>query len=242
MEQGFAPPLGLARLGAELPGLAKARIGQEIDVLNINDDRIDDFRRRFIAAEFDDDHIAYEIAQRCSPPIVTVGRERAGAAQTRDRQDVEDAIIGLRIEQGSCGIEGAGPRRHSRDVELGIVDAFDMAGLTTDPGTPSHRPQDRRASEGHVTELYEIRFFPTAGLRMEDFVRQLDGRFVEIGCGWKDALGGTYRKIGGRKSGEYYAGAKRRPEKSCPKRSRREIPAHQSSRFGFSRPNLVAAV
>ena len=93
----------------------KFRIGQERYVFDVGDECIKNFVRRLGAGKFVDDDVAHEIAQRREAPVMAVGREVFGAAQARRCYRIENAIVGLGLEQRSGRIEGAGPAGQAGD-------------------------------------------------------------------------------------------------------------------------------
>jgi len=94
--------------GARRPQMARrieARIGQEVDVLDIHHQRIEQLRGWRRSCELVDDRVGNEVAQRRHAPVMTVRSQIACAAQARDRHGIQHAIVGPAIEHGARGIE-----------------------------------------------------------------------------------------------------------------------------------------
>src|SRR5262249_28037470 len=100
--------------------------------------------RRLGAGEFADDDVAHEFAQRANAAVMAVRREISRTAQAGDPHRIEHVVVGLWIEQWTCGVEGAGPCRHAGDEQLGIARAVDVAGAAADAGTAGDITEYRR--------------------------------------------------------------------------------------------------
>ena len=72
----------------------KPAIRHEIDVFDIGDDGIEDFRGRLGAGEFVDDDITHEVGQRQRSSVVAVGCQQVRAAQTGYGQRIENPVAG----------------------------------------------------------------------------------------------------------------------------------------------------
>src|SRR5262249_5803303 len=131
-EERLAAPLRIARLHSQPPGRAESRIGKEIDILDVDDHRIENCGGRLGSGELVDDDVVNKVAQRGHPPIVTVRSEITGTAKARDRYRIEQTVVGSAIEQSSSGNEIARSGRQSRNVKFGIGSTIDVAGAATD--------------------------------------------------------------------------------------------------------------
>ena len=142
-EQRFAAAFGVADPADQPPGRTKTRIRQEIDVLDVGDDGVENGGRRLGSGELVDDDVADEVAQRRHPAVGAIGREIARAAQARNPDRIEHAVVRLRIEQRTRGVEISRPCRHLRNEELGVAGAVDMAGFAADAGLLRDIAEDR---------------------------------------------------------------------------------------------------
>ncbi len=205
-EQDLAATLGLARMRGELAGRAEARVRQEIDVLDIGDDRVDNRGRRLRARELADDDVAHEIAQRSGPAVVSIGCEIACAAQARDGHRVEQAVVRLPIEQRARGVEGAGTRRQSRHEQLGVGHAVDVASAAADAGLARDLAQDVGRAESEITQVDQVGLAPAGSLGMEALARLGERLLVQVGSGRQHRLVASDRKGAG------IAGRQERPQ------------------------------
>jgi hypothetical protein len=168
-----ASPVRRARRRGEL------RVGDELELVHVGDQRVEDQRRRLGAGELADDDVARELAQRCGAAVAPVGRREADAAQARDVDRIEHEVVRDRIEMRAGGVDVAGPRRHAGNEEARIGVAVDVAGVAREPGRLGGRPQDRRRAERGVAELDE-EGLPAAGdLRAQHLARLGRARRVE---------------------------------------------------------------
>src|SRR5262249_46011170 len=88
-EQGFAAPRRIAALRRQSSAKPESRVGQEIDVLNVDDQGIEDGSRRLRTGEFVYDDIANKIAQRGHPSVMPIRSKEASAAQARNRDRIQ---------------------------------------------------------------------------------------------------------------------------------------------------------
>ncbi len=180
VEQLFAAPFRSA-LPCQLAARAEAPIGHEIDVLDVDDQRIEQFRGRLGAGELVDHHIAHEVAQRQRSAIVPIRREQVRAAQTGNRQRVHDAVIGLRIEKRIGRIEIARPGGKIGDVQPRIRRPIDVAGAAADSRLARDCAQQLRRAKGDVAENDHVGLAPAARLRAKNFARTFKRFLPEVG-------------------------------------------------------------
>src|SRR5215469_2426564 len=93
LEEGFAAFFCVAEWAHKLAARAEPAVGQEIDVLDISDQRVQHRRRRLRAGEFIDDHATNEVAQRRAAAVMAVRLKIARAAQARGRDSIVDAVV-----------------------------------------------------------------------------------------------------------------------------------------------------
>ncbi len=98
-EQRFAAPFGQAGLRCQSPSRSKSRIGQEIDVLDVNDHGAEHCGRRLGTGELIDDDVVNEVAQRGHPAVMAVGSQITRTAQARDRDRVEQRLFALKLNR-----------------------------------------------------------------------------------------------------------------------------------------------
>lgn len=143
-EQRLAPACGDARALGEAALGPELRIGQEVDILDVSDERVENARGRLGSGELADDDVVDEVAQRCEAAVMAIGGEIACAAQTRRRHRIEYAIVGLGVEQRTRRVEIAGPSREARDEQLGVAGAVDVTGAAAHAGLPRDAAEDGR--------------------------------------------------------------------------------------------------
>src|SRR6202012_2739216 len=98
IEEHFAAPFRLTRRAVQFAARSEARVGQEIDVLDIGNHGIKYYGRRFRTGEFRDNDVTNKISQRFSPPIVSIWSEISRAAQTWNPDRIKHEVVGCWIE------------------------------------------------------------------------------------------------------------------------------------------------
>src|SRR5262249_23877360 len=141
-EQPLPAPHCIVGLRRQPPSGAEAWIGKEIDILNVNDDRIDNRRRRLGAGKLVDDYVADKIPQRRRPPVMAVGGQKPGATQARDGDRVEQTVVGLGIKKRACRNKISRPGGQAWDIEFWVRSAIDVTGAATNPSLTRRAAED----------------------------------------------------------------------------------------------------
>src|SRR3569833_2752331 len=166
----------------------QARVRHEVDIVNISYERIQRFGGWLGTCKFIDHHIAYKIAQRVGSAIVPIRRQQMGAAQARNRQRLQRAVVCLRIEHTAGGIEIAVPSRKPGYIELGVRRSIHVAGTATDTSLPRRAAQQLRRAERDISQHNHVGLVPAGGLRSENFARTIERGITEI-CAHRQRLG-----------------------------------------------------
>src|SRR6185436_18955268 len=88
--------------------LVERRVGQEIKLHHVSQHGIHNDGVRLRAIEFIDDDVANKVPQRTEPPVASVRRGKADAAQVRRVKRIENAVVGVRGEESAGDIQSTG--------------------------------------------------------------------------------------------------------------------------------------
>src|SRR3984957_10151980 len=232
VEQHLAVLFRLAQGPREFACGAKPPVRHEIDVFYISDHRVEDFRRRLSARKFIDDDVAHEVGQRQCSSVVAVGCEQMRAAQARYGQRIENAVVGLWIEQVSGRIEGPGLRRQAGNIQSRIRGAVDVTSVAADSRLPSGAAESQRRTECHIAEGHQVGLAAAAAFRAEDFAGLIEGLLAQFRAGRKQAR--ISAKFGDGRSRECRGHRKYREYSA----KRLAFPNHDQFFTQFPRPGL----